>query len=727
MRSAAIVNQLRDSLSDDRRMYFAGAGLSKASGIPVFRDLYLHILKCVLGKSAERGEPRVFLDNLRPEAIAETLAQLFGEKLFDFYRGFLLAKPNSNHQFLARALERGSCVFTTNLDTLIEDCCEQLGVGYELCVDDEDYESFWHRRFKFGSVNASGCLFKLRGSLSRSKEQPFRAIPLTIEDESDGLSTGRERVVQSCLRQYEMTVLGYSGMDHFSIQPLLIDIASEKSMVWYWYEARNTNYVQNREVFEQEMSLAREDTVDGVLDHPDELAKISMNEILLGRPYAVRVVGDTSRTLARALSSAGENPLIPHRRYIKLHSPTWAERVAKWQRNLLRGRLYRLVGMYTDATQACRQALKRARRDYDKGIILDELGTICRADSTSSTDDLAAKYFGLAARKFEDANAIDKSLIALIDQANIFRRKREFDRALTQLRKVRKRIALANCDNRAKRRIESFVLSTLALDRMRIRIASPDYDSQTRDLAGQAIDLAKQSGNLRRMSSCLNTAGLLHFQMARSVAELVEAAQLLERGYSINRKLMDHRGCYQQMRNLGLVQQKLFRHTKGAKGKREQLENALSSFRRAAEHVARILTGVRGESLEANFRIGETLVMLDRRREALPILHRVAEEQQMIGKWHNEGRALELVLKCLIQKKKIRDVARRVHLVYRDALDNPDKHRFLLGGGDQIILENAISIVSAAIEALKKDGSDSASALMNKLLQLRKDLRGEKN
>ncbi|WP_164114810.1 hypothetical protein [Serratia marcescens] len=37
--------------------------------------------------------------------------------------------PNYNHYFLALALLKGHCVFTTNVDTLIEKACENIGIA----------------------------------------------------------------------------------------------------------------------------------------------------------------------------------------------------------------------------------------------------------------------------------------------------------------------------------------------------------------------------------------------------------------------------------------------------------------------------------------------------------------------------------------------------------------------------------------------------------------------
>lgn len=725
MKSTTVVADLAARISGEPQMYFAGAGLSNPSGIPVFRDLYRHILVSILGAEEARDEAEILLERLRPEVLAESLAFLFGSRLFDFYRCFLQAQPNANHQFLARALERGSCIFTTNVDTLIEDCCEQLGIGYELCVDDADYDSFWERRSPSGQINACGCLFKLRGSLARDEEQFVRSIPLTIEDEGKGLSDNRERAVQECLRQYDVTVLGYSGMDHFSVQPLLVETSTTRSMNWHWYRRGADPLVQSRPIFEREMQIARQDIVDGVLDHPDEQAKISMNEILLARSNSARIVGDTSRLLAAALRTLGEKPIRLRQKRISFPTPDWVSQIPQWKRQLLKARLLRLAGEYAQATVACKQASKRARRNYDRGLVLEEQGSIYRADSIVATDDMARESYAMAAELFEKAGDLEKAINARIDQANILRRQRGFDQSQEHLKDIRQQIAESKLDSRSKKKIECFLLSTLALRRMRLRSASREENLEALQWINEAVELARESGHLRRLASCLNSSGLLQYQMAKSTKDLLIAEESLKSSYRIHRRLTDNRGCFQAARNLGLVYQKLAMKSRAKGLKKDRWEEALANFYRAAEHVARISVGVRGESLEANFRIGETLVQLERYRQARPILDRIVQGQHAIEAWNNEGRALELVMKCVSSPAKLRSKARRILEIYHGAMQSETRRKIILGGKENVVFKTVISILTTAIHQLRMDDTKAGRELRKKLVELRREIRDQ--
>ena len=98
------VNRLRDIISRSRRIvFFGGAGVSTASGIPDFRS--------------DRSGPD-------PETVlSKTFFYLQPEAFFDYYRKFLLhpdAKPNAAHRFLYELEKRDRLrgIVTQNVDGL---------------------------------------------------------------------------------------------------------------------------------------------------------------------------------------------------------------------------------------------------------------------------------------------------------------------------------------------------------------------------------------------------------------------------------------------------------------------------------------------------------------------------------------------------------------------------------------------------------------------------------
>ena len=723
MKFSSITSSLKSNVGSNPTMFFAGAGMSRPSGIPVFGELYGTILRHLLGKNATRSETQAFIRDMRPETIAEAVSSIFGSQLFDFYSYFLDAKPNANHQFLAQALNSGSCVFTTNVDTLIEDCCDELGIGYELCVEEDEFIEFNRRRIQGASVNASGCIFKLRGSLSRG-ENLFRSIPLTIEDETKGLSEAKVEAIQTCLKNLDVVVLGYSGMDHFSVQPVLSDTASDQKMFWHSYAEGAKPKLEKRDVFEAEMEIAREDIIDGQLDNPEEWAKISMNEILLERKESFRIVADTSELLKQVLLKSGRKPIQRNLKSLKVSTPSWTKRVPNWKRQLLKARLQRFKGDYVNAETSAKKSLKAAKGDLDKAKACGELGNIFISDSIAATNGFAADNFGLAADYFRKGKDFENQLSSQIEQANVYRRMRDFDESGKRLRRTLKQIEKSKMPVRSKQKLTSFAKGTLALGRMPLGENEASSDQKTLSLAEEAINLAFESGNLRRWSSSLNNDGLLRFLIAKSHDELEVDCERLLSGYRINRRLLNNRGCYQQMRNLGLVQQKLARLSRKKDDKSNWLESALDSFTQAAEHVARITPGARGESLEANFRIGETLCFLGRKEEAMRILTLVADERREIeGQWHNEGRCHELSIQCASKSKAKLGIAHRIFEIYSVAWQSEKGRVKLLGKTDPIVRKNVLGILSAAILTMKNEASSAAKKTTEQLKRLLKEIK----
>ena len=83
----------------------------------------------------------MFVSELRPEVLLQTLHEVYGGQIFDFYDWFNGAKPSTNHFILARVLREGGLVLTTNIDVLIELAYEELygERDFEVLLTKEDF------------------------------------------------------------------------------------------------------------------------------------------------------------------------------------------------------------------------------------------------------------------------------------------------------------------------------------------------------------------------------------------------------------------------------------------------------------------------------------------------------------------------------------------------------------------------------------------------------------
>src|SRR6266571_1388027 len=124
---------LKSALARPKRpiAFFAGAGISIDSGLPNFWSFSTHVIRCTTGYLEQNGvnvrssilstkDEELLANRLRPEVLLQVLSEGFGSRLFKFYEWLDCTTPNPNHEFLARAIRAGHCVFTTNIDCLIE-------------------------------------------------------------------------------------------------------------------------------------------------------------------------------------------------------------------------------------------------------------------------------------------------------------------------------------------------------------------------------------------------------------------------------------------------------------------------------------------------------------------------------------------------------------------------------------------------------------------------------
>ena len=102
-----MINKLQEALDSAKRIvFFSGAGMSTASGIPDFRSA------TGLYKNVYRAE----------EMLSHTFYEYKTEDFFEFYREKMLypdAKPNYAHKFIARLQDKKDVsVVTQNIDGL---------------------------------------------------------------------------------------------------------------------------------------------------------------------------------------------------------------------------------------------------------------------------------------------------------------------------------------------------------------------------------------------------------------------------------------------------------------------------------------------------------------------------------------------------------------------------------------------------------------------------------
>lgn len=153
------------------------------------------------------------------EIIYESSDSLSFLNFFDKYR-----TPNSNHYSLAKLSNIGYILATTNFDNLLEIAAMESGINIDQLITGQ-----------FGEVIEEKKLYKLHGTISKF---PFDGgdtgeIHATIKNITNKNSTKSIFDFIHCLcEEYNILVVGYSGLDDFDVSPALLTATSTKKIVW---------------------------------------------------------------------------------------------------------------------------------------------------------------------------------------------------------------------------------------------------------------------------------------------------------------------------------------------------------------------------------------------------------------------------------------------------------------------------------------------------------------
>ena len=141
---------------------------------------------------------------------------------------------------------------------------------------------------------------------------------------------------------------------------------------------------------------------------------------------------------------------------------------------------------------------------------------------------------------------------------------------------------------------------------------------------------------------------------------------------------------------------------------------ALEDYQNAEKYLHRTTSGfLEGEILEAKFRQGEILVRLERDDEAIKILNYVIERRQHNKDWHNEARAIDLILQSKKEEIFCRSMGQLLD-IYKSVLKNESRMKVFLAQAFRF--NNAKDILGNAInQALKVDSPGLAEDLKHTL------------
>ena len=143
--------------------------------------------------------------------------------------------PNNNHHLLAKPIESGVPVLTTNFDCLIEKASEITHREISTLVYEKDFCDFLENPTR--KEESPYPLFKIHGSVFKNGNYSKDSIVSTIESIGSAgykfsYEEGKKEVIKWLLRNFNLLVIGYSGYDDFDISPLIEEVKSHMAVVW---------------------------------------------------------------------------------------------------------------------------------------------------------------------------------------------------------------------------------------------------------------------------------------------------------------------------------------------------------------------------------------------------------------------------------------------------------------------------------------------------------------
>jgi len=729
---------------DQRLAFFVGAGVSINSGLPDFVCFNKRLIRSIGPKdwdsmditeicrrddsSSKMSEIDEICNCLRPEVLIQEVLRIHGDNTLEFYKWLEGGIPNSNHYYLALALKKGHCVFTTNVDTFIEQACNELNVSYKPVVFENEYKALVDNISDNNSpIDFDSCLFKLHGSISRESSclglNRYKSIQFALNQVGKGLNAFSKKVLTDCLLARDFIFLGYSGNDHFSVQPVLKNTGTgqtDRKIYWFKYRKSPSELEVDDDIggFLVQKNKLWDRATDGKEVESTIWEDVSVLEVLAQRDTAYLIKGDSSATLKEIMKQMAYAKVIPEALELKktldkiqekrkdsgvstICEPRWVKGISDFNRCLCAAALLIRVRDLDSAMPHLKEAKRCATADDERAKVerlFAVIDSIKRPTGKKpSTDDL---------RKTIDAckekGALVPMIEACLEMANLCRIARSFDKANEILDGVE---AELNQPNLKK-------LDMLFDDKSRLMAQllhyrglicglglSGDISNKLEGLyyCKSALEFADLVGDISRKAAVLNGRGLIMYQLAEKmddplqVAEsssngqptenadywLQEAESSLNESLALYARIRDPRSSFQPLRNLMLVH--LLRAQNSQPNDRERwYELALKDCDRGERYLAQVHTDSNepsGDQIELCYRRACILSKLGKTDEACSLFKTVLSHWEAKNDKHQQARIWQELLEIEKDEVMIQECTNKLLGIVSDILHSPEERK----------------------------------------------------
>ncbi|HEX6749223.1 MAG TPA: SIR2 family protein [Longimicrobium sp.] len=364
------------------KTFLVGAGISRdaPASLPTGAEFSAAILDAVVaGDSFLAAAVAPLMTKLwagalgcRLEVLLEIARDGLGDAVVGITECLLGGSPNQYHFELAAALNAGHTVVTVNFDMLIEAAYEALYGPHGLPVVASTAHGCasllrtWPPR--------TGLLFKIHGSLRDTRgRRAWGSIQATLASMSNGLPGPKKNLLRKVLRDHDVVIMGYSGMDDFDITPCLRSDLPHARVLWIHHEATRMRLRSSTALARATASAYPSTTM--VARVPEGLLATGRTRAVVGRiPFYPRVptgrgthgvTVDWKRKMVRAIASFS---------------------LSRYQRLRYVAKLLQHNGLLAEA-EACFLEILRSVSGFDRATTLDDLAQ-CKYLQRAFAEDL---------------------------------------------------------------------------------------------------------------------------------------------------------------------------------------------------------------------------------------------------------------------------------------------------------------------------------------------------
>ena len=727
--------------------FFVGAGISVGSGLPNFNKFSKDLISSIGPLGWDSKEIDMICDNLRPEVLIQAIQQVLGDSILEFFGSLDSGTANPNHYFLALALKNGHCVFTTNVDTLIEQACKQLGASCHLTVDKNDYDSLIMPDER-PQIDFSSRLFKLHGSIASHENglAKYESIRFALDRVGLGLIGAQRETLTSCLSNYDFVFLGYSGNDHFSVQPVLKeDDPKTRAKKIYWFQFRKD-------------PSQFDDPISGIKDfcsQRDELLKealngnkvdwkiweeISIREVLSQRNMAYLIKGDSSMAIEKVLNSLANDEAFPETSNLKktlgnisanrsnsnIRSfPEWVKDISEFKRHLCAATLMvRLRNLekakpHLNRAESC-ASTEEERAEVEKMRAVTD--SITRQTGKKPNKDDLRKAIDACQQKGSFVHMVE----ACLELANLQRIDRMFDLAMKTLDEAEDVLKRPDFFNpRTAYDMNRLMAQMLHYRGLVLGLGlSGEIDNKLKgiDYCNRALSYANRAGDIERKAAILNAYGLISYQLAEKaynslmVAEssssdqfnehvvnyLQAAESSLYESLALYARLLDPRRSFQPLRNLMLVHL-LRAEYSNPLDKYHWYKEALNDVERGQSYLKQVNIGSSepsGDQIELDFRRAHIQGKLENKRDARSGQKLVLSHWEKKNDKHQQARSWLELLDLAEDEMMIRECSYKLVEIVGIILNSPEER--MRYKKDRLRLENHWKMLNSASIAARR-------------------------